>query len=84
MPGPESLRPLQKGLELINAKLSTRIDGIEIASSQAIRDLREELESMIQTNAQAREESEVLRSSLESVTSNMVESFSSNQPVALE
>ena len=44
LPGLESLQPLQKELELINAKLSSRIDGIEIASSEATRDLREELE----------------------------------------
>ena len=76
LPGLESLQPLQKELELINAKLSSRIDDIERASNEAAQDLRVELESMILANSQAKEESGVLRSSLESVTSNLAESVS--------
>ena len=80
LPGLESLQPLQKELELINAKLSSRIDDIERASNEAAQDLRVELESMISSlanlNSQAKEESGVLRSSLESVTSNLAESVS--------
>ena len=55
------------------------MDGIdsERASNEAAQDLRVELESMIQANTEAKEESGVLKSSLESVTSNMAESFSS-------